>query len=567
MKTRIPLIFILLIVFSSCKEKQQKVGITDEIVSEIIEKQSKTPFIWAGANLYFMMTDRFYNGDTTNDIHFDRTKKAAVLRGYQGGDLKGVIQKIQEGYFTDLGINAIWMTPVVEQIHGDVNEGSGLTYGFHGYWTKDWTQLDPNVGTKEELTALVRAAHKKGIRVVLDAVINHTGPVTTKDPIWPQAWVRKNPKCTFDSYKGTITCTLVKNLPDIKTESNGAVALPKHLVDKWKREGRYEQEIKELDAFFERTGYPRAPRYYIIKWLADYVQEFGIDGYRCDTVKHIEEGVWKDFEKACNYAFKTWKKEHPDEVLDANDFHLIGEVYNYTVSSPRAFDFGDKKVDYFENGFDGMINFDFKYDAQKSYDSLFTKYSNLINGPVKGYGVLNYISSHDDGSPFDQMREKAIESATKLLLSPGTSQVYYGDESARILMQEGAVGDAHLRSFMNWEAHEINPKVQTILKHWQKLGKFRANHPAIGVGIHQKLTEKPYTFKRTFVQGDYRDEVVIGLGLPLGKKVLPTATVFEDGTKVMDAYSGQETIVVNGSVTLNTLFDIVLLEKINKEQQ
>lgn len=557
MKTPLTLILTLLLIFSSCKEKKESVTINKPKPES---QKPKSIFVWEAANLYFLMTDRFNNGDTTNDVNFERTKDAAVLRDYKGGDLKGVTQKIEEGYFTDLGINAIWMTPVVEQVHGDVNEGSGRTYGFHGYWTKDWTKLDPNSGTEEDLRALVQAAHKRGIRVVLDAVINHTGPVTKTDPVWPKEWVRENPKCTFDSYKGNIECTLVNNLPDIKTESNNAVELPKQLTDKWKKEGRYDQEIKELDAFFTRTGYPRAPRFYIIKWLTDYITDFGIDGYRCDTVKHTEETVWKEFETECNYAFQQWKTNHPDLVLDDTDFYVAAEVYNYNVYQPRAFDFGDKKVDYYAYGFDAMINFDFKYDAQKPYDSLFTKYSNLMNGPIKGHGVLNYISSHDDGNPFDQMRTKTMESATKLLLSPGTSQVFYGDESARILKKEGAEGDANLRSFMNWEALKTNPEIQKLHRHWQKLGQFRIKHPAIGAGLHQKITETPYTFLRTFTKGDFTDAVVVGLDSPLGVKVLSTGTAFKEGTKLVDTYSGKETTVLHGEVILTTQFNIVLLE-------
>ena len=103
--------------------------------------------------------------------------------------------------------------------------------------------------------------------------------------------------CTFDSYKNTVDCTLVENLPDIRTDSNEAVELPPQLVAKWKSEGRYETEMKELDEFFTRTGYPRAPRFYIIKWLMDYVREFGIDSYRVDTVKHTEEYVWQEFKR------------------------------------------------------------------------------------------------------------------------------------------------------------------------------------------------------------------------------------------------------------------------------
>ncbi|WP_339632699.1 alpha-amylase family glycosyl hydrolase, partial [Bizionia echini] len=225
------------------------------------------PFVWEGANVYFMLTDRFNNGDTSNDVNFNRTAEAGKLRGFEGGDLKGVTQKINAGYFTDLGINAIWMTPVVEQIHGGTDEGTGITYGFHGYWTSDWTAIEPNLGSKADLKELVQAAHKKGIRIILDAVINHTGPVTDKDPVWPENWVRTEPQCTYQNYETTVACTLVKNLPDIKTERNEPVELPNNLIEKWKKEGRYEEEITELDAFFNRTGYPRAPRFYIMKWL------------------------------------------------------------------------------------------------------------------------------------------------------------------------------------------------------------------------------------------------------------------------------------------------------------
>jgi len=94
-----------------------------------------------------------------------------VLRSFQGGDLPGVLGKIEEGYFDSLGVNAIWLTPFVEQIHGSVDEGTGKTYGYHGYWTRDWTAVDPALGTRDDLRALVEAAHRHGIRVLMDAVI------------------------------------------------------------------------------------------------------------------------------------------------------------------------------------------------------------------------------------------------------------------------------------------------------------------------------------------------------------------------------------------------------------
>ncbi len=547
------LIMMAVVLLSNCKEK----------ASEKAEEKPNIPFVWEAANIYFLLTDRFNNGDLANDSNFDRTLPTAKLRGFKGGDIKGVTQKIEAGYFTDLGINAIWMTPIVEQIHGGIDEGTGLTYGFHGYWASDWTAIDPNFGTQEDLKNLVNAAHKRGIRILLDAVINHTGPVTEKDPVWPEDWVRTEPQCAYDNYENTIACTLVKNLPDIRTESNDAVELPLQLVEKWKKEGRYEQEVEELDAFFKRTGYPRAPRFYIMKWLTDYITEFGIDGYRVDTVKHTEEYVWQEFKKECDYAFAEFKKNNPKKVLDDNGFYLVGEVYNYGINTGQYFDFGDKKVNYFDRSFQSLINFQFKWNvAEQDYETLFSSYSKYLTTELEDYGTLNYLSSHDDGHPFDATREKPFETATKLLLAPGTSQVYYGDESARSLVIDGTEGDATLRSKMNWGAILKDTKTQAILRHWQKLGRFRANHPAVGAGTHHMISKTPYWFSRSYAHNDYNDVVIIGLDLNTGKNVLDVSEYFKDGDVLQDAYSNTAVTVKNGSVILDSEFSMVLLERL-----
>lgn len=523
---------------------------------------SKTPFVWEGANLYFILTDRFNNGDKTNDHTFNRNQETAKLRGFEGGDIRGVIQKLDEGYFRKLGINAIWLTPIVEQIHGNVDEGTGATYGFHGYWTRDWTSLDPSFGTKADLAELVQKAHAQGIRILLDAVINHTGPVTSEDSVFPADWVRTEPKCTYKSYDTYINCTLVENLPDVKTESNENVDVPAFLANKWKKQGRYDKEMASLDAFFKQTGYPRAPKYYIMKWLSDYITEFGIDGYRVDTAKHTTEDVWFDFKKVCDRAFAQYKKNNPKKVLDNNPFFTVGEVYGYNISAKKEYDFGDKKVNYYEHGFTALINFDFRNEAKLPYEELFAKYASLLHTDLKGHTVMNYVSSHDDSAPYDKKREKPLESATKLLLAPGIAQIYYGDESARPLEIEGAQGDANLRSNMNWDAIANDAKTNEILNHWQKLGNFRKKHPAVGAGMHQQLNATPYVFSRSYSQGKYSDKVVVGLDLPIGKKEIPVGKIFPNGTKVKDAYSGKTAIIAKGKATLETDFDILLLEKI-----
>ena len=556
------LLLLLFVIFNlSCKDqKKEKNNDITVLVKNDSVQSKKAPFVWEGANVYFLLTDRFNNADTINDINFGRTKETGKLRGFMGGDIKGITAKIKEGYFTDLGINAIWFTPVVEQIHGSTNEGTGNTYGYHGYWTKDWTALDPNFGTQNDLENMVETAHKNGIRILMDVVLNHTGPVTDIDPVWPSNWVRTEPNCTYTNYETTTACTLVTNLPDIKTESDTEVELPDALLAKWKAEGRLSNELDELQLFFNRSGCTRTAKAYITKWLTDYVNDFGIDGFRVDTVKHADESAWNELYKQASIAFDNWKRKNPKEVLDNNSFFMVGEVYNYEISDGRTYDFGDKKVDYFDNGFKSLINFELKYDAQNDYETIFKKYNDLLHTKLKGKSVLNYLTSHDDGSPFDKERKRPYYAANVLLLTPGASQIYYGDETSRSLIIEGTEGDATLRSFMNWNDIDSIQETKKILKHWQKLGKFRANHPAIGAGKHQMLTKLPYVFERTYTNEEYKDKVVIGLNLPKGKKSLSVKGFFGDGTKLYDTYSETPLEVKNGKVILDNQFDIALIE-------
>ncbi|GAA4274759.1 alpha-amylase family glycosyl hydrolase [Aquimarina gracilis] len=554
---------MLLCLVVGCKSNSEKKEKTPQ--KTVIENSTETPsikeipFIWEAANVYFLLTDRFNNGDTSNDQVLNRTKETGTLRGFEGGDLKGIIQKIEDGYFTKLGVNAIWFNPVVEQIHESVDEGTGNTYAFHGYWAKDWTKIDPNFGTYKDLKHLVDIAHKNDIRILMDVVMNHTGPATKKDPVWPDTWVRTSPQCTYKDYETAVRCTLVENLPDIKTENNEDVELPQVLLDKWKAEGRLEIELAELDIFFTKTGLKRSPKNYIVKWLTDYVRELGIDGYRVDTVKHVEEEAWSVLAKHAKIAFAEWKSKNPDKVLDGNEFYILGELYGYGIDGKRYYDFGDRKVDYYAYGFDNLINFQFKHDAAKNdYEKLFSKYSKILGTNLKGKSVMNYISSHDDGDPFDKERTRLYESATKLLLTPGISQIYYGDETARPLIIEDTEGDATLRSYMNWEALE-KEEFKTLLTHWQKLGTFRKNHPAIGAGNHKMISKSPYVFSRKYKKEDFSDEVIVGLDLPKGQKTIKVNAVFGEGTILVDHYSNTETIVENNQVSFNSDLDIALL--------
>jgi alpha-amylase len=169
------------------------------------------------------------------------------------------------------------------------------------------------------------------------------------------------------------------------------------------------------------------------------------------------------------------------------------------------------------------------------------------------------MTSHDDGQPFDKERTMPYKTATMLLLTPGTSQVYYGDESARDLTIDHTVGDATLRSFMNWNDIKTKEETQKIVDHWQKIGQFRANHMSLGAGRHHLISEEDGLI---FSRIRKEDKIIVGINLPKGNKVLNVSSIFKNGEKLNDFYSNQIIEVKAGKITLNSAFDLVLLEKL-----
>ncbi len=498
------------------------------------------PF-WRNATIYFLMTDRFANGDPGNDQSVGRRPDADPLRGFAGGDIQGVLDRIQSGYFNALGVDAIWTTPLIENVHGHVGENEwGKTYAYHGYWPKDWTAVDPNLGDEATMARMVAAAHAKGLRVISDVILNHAGATTAIDPAWPGDWVRSGPSCTYTSFASTATCELAFTLPDIRTESETAVELPDFLIEKWRSEGRLAQEQAELDSFFDRTGLPRAPKYYLVKWLTDWVRDYGIDGFRVDTAKHVDPEIWAVLKREAEYALEQWRARNPDRLKPDRPFYMFGEVFNYGVAGFQnaadeglAYDYGDRQVDFYQLGFDALINMGFATHARQPAGALFAQYNDELQGRFAGKGVVNYISSHDDMGPLDPAREDAFNAAIKLMLAPGAAQIYYGDELARSLVVPGTKGDATLRSSIDWSALETQAET---LAHWQKLGQFRQRHPAVGAGVHRELQAKPLVFAR-LLQG--ATPVVVALDLRRSSTAVPVTGIYEDGAVLRDHYSDE----------------------------
>lgn len=514
--------------------------------------------------IYFVMTDRFVNGDPANDGSYGRTREKgakADVATFHGGDLRGLTLKLKEGWFTQLGVNALWITAPYEQIHGWVVGGNKefKHYAYHGYYAADYTVLDQNMGTPEDLKALVDTAHAQGIRILFDVVMNHPGyldlqsandfkiPVLWKD--WPSAdlrsyhnkidynsdewsqwwgrdWVRAGLPGYNDGGRSDLTMQLAY-LPDFRTESKEAVTLPPFLKTK------ADTRAKDLPNTTVRG--------YLVSWLTDWVRTYGIDGFRCDTVKHVEPEAWAELKAAAVKALAEWKAAHPDQKVDDAPFWMVGEFWGVGPQRHKLTGFG----------FDAMINFEFQEEAANAKpEKLFRDYAAIQAG--KPVHMLNYLSSHDTRL-FD--RGKLYTGALNLLLAPGGVQIYYGDETGRPEGPEPAT-DAQqaTRSDMNWESVDAK-----LLEHWRKLGTFRARHVSLSVGEHRKLSEAPYTFARTHIPTG--DKVVVALEAK-GEVTLEVAGVFDDGTQVRDAYTGRTATVAGGKVKL-TADRTVLLERAN----
>ncbi|KNC90728.1 alpha-amylase [Trabulsiella odontotermitis] len=500
------------------------------LLLERAETDAPAPFNWHNATVYFVLTDRYVNGDPTNDASYGRHKDGMQEIGtFHGGDLKGLASKLD--YLQTLGVNALWISSPLEQIHGWV--GGGTTgdfphYAYHGYYPQDWTRLDANMGKEEDLRHLVDEAHRRGIRVLFDVVMNHTGYATLADMqeyrfgalylqgdelkktlgerwtdwrpgpgqswhsfndyinfsdkiAWEKWWGKKWIRTDIGDYDNPgfddLTMSLAF-LPDLKTESIVPSGLPVFYQHK------PDTGAKAI------AGY--TPRDYLTHWLSQWVRDYGIDGFRVDTAKHVEMGSWQQLKTNATQALAAWKQANPQKALDDAPFWMTGEAWGHGVM----------QSEYYRHGFDAMINFDYQDQAAKAADCLANMDENWqqMAEKLQDFNVLSYLSSHDTRL----FREGESRAAELLLLAPGAVQIFYGDESSRPFGPTGSDPLQGTRSDMNWQ--DVSGKSASGVKHWQILGQFRARHPAIGAGKQTTLTlSQGYGFVRQ--QGD--DSVMV----------------------------------------------------------
>jgi alpha-amylase len=416
---------------------------------------------WSDAIIYFVLIDRFADGDGANNARVQRSNPGA----WHGGDLPGLRAQLDE--IAALGATAIWINPVVKQIDTPVwaqgPPGSDWARGFehwpfHGYWADDFERLEPHFGTEAGLKALIEAAHARGIKVLLDVVYNHVGyGARYLGAAQTRHWIRtRQGDCTVDP----LTCQ-VGGLPDLRTE------LP---------------EVRE-HLFRAHLGLAR---------------RVGLDGFRLDTVKHVEHDFWR--------AHRARTRAE----LGA-EFFLLGEVWG---GSNEVLDewFAPDEMD---AGFD----FSFKGSCQsfvegKGRTVAFAAYLAKRQRLRAGYHLAHYLSSHDEPLALYELGNDVAKFKLCVALqmtSFGIPVIYYGEEVGR----RGGAWPTN-RGDMPWGARAVRPgrdarRDEALRAYYRRLIAVRRAHPALARGGFRALATDGDLLVFAREDGAARDAVIVAV--------------------------------------------------------
>jgi alpha-amylase len=408
---------------------------------------------WDEAVLYFVVLDRFADGDPKNNAQVDASAKGA----FHGGDLAGLTAQLDE--IASLGATAIWITPVVKNIPGYVTGAGFPDWGYHGYWADDFTRLDPRFGSEAELKSLVDAAHARGLKVVLDVVYNHAGYESRYlSDSRTRGWMRSEARGTC----GTDDLTLcVAGLPDFRTE------LP------------------------EVAGY-------LMDAHLGLAKRAGLDGFRLDTVKHVGHPFWREH------------RSRTRAELEAR-FFLIGEVWGGDAASLDPWFASDEMDAGFDFGFQGSV---LAWIQGRGRTVAFDRYLAARHKVRAGYKLAHFLSSHDVPGSLHQLggdRELFRLAAALQFASTGVPVIYYGEEVGR------AGGDwPDNRSDMPWGERPIAPgrglsRDEELRRDYQTWIALRRAHPALWRGEYESLASQGdlLLFRRRDVAS--ADEVVVAV--------------------------------------------------------
>ncbi|MFD7130139.1 pullulanase-type alpha-1,6-glucosidase [Streptomyces sp. NPDC059894] len=489
---------------------------------------------------YFVLPDRFANGDTSNDrggltgtrltTGYDPTDKGF----YQGGDLKGLTERLD--YIKGLGTTALWMAPIFKN-QAVQGTGTNASAGYHGYWITDFTQVDPHFGTNEDLETLISKAHAKGMKVYFDVITNHTAdvvdyeeksydylskgafPYLTEDgePFDDADYAAAEdfPATDADSFPRTPTVAADKKNAKVPSWLNDPTMYHNRGDSTWAGESTTYGDFTGLDDLWtERPEVVEGMEKIYQRWVRD----FDIDGFRIDTVKHVDMEFWTQWATALDaYAARQGR----------DDFFMFGEVYSADTAVTSSY--------VTEGRLDATLDFPFQ-DAARAYASQGGSAQKLASvfgddyayttDRANAYEQVTFLGNHDMGrfgyflnqdnpDATDAELLAKDELANELMfLSRGNPVVYSGDEQG--FTGSGGDKDARAPLFASRAADYLDDdRIGTDATHASDaydtsaplyrqisaLAKLRKANPALTDGV---LTERyaadgagVYAFSRT----------------------------------------------------------------------
>lgn len=457
-------------------------------------RKNAKDFDWDESVIYFMVTDRFFDGNESNNTASGAKTYGKDNAGlYHGGDFAGITQKLD--YLEDLGINTIWITPIVENIPGVTVTDTGkedvpYNAAYHGYWASDFTKLNPTLGTEEEFQTLIDQAHSRGIRIMVDIVVNHAGYDTEFGNM-----IRSGD----DVVSGSDQKDSLSNLPDFRTEDPAVSAQ-------------------------------------LVEWQTQWVKDFGIDYFRVDTVKHVENDTWAELKNALTKTDPNFKMigEYAGGGYASNGNTLgTGEM-----DSDLDFDFNDQAANFVKGNISSVENF------------LASRNSALNNTYMTG----QFLGSHDEDG-FKQklldggMKEDAATAASMVAASlqitaKGQPVVYYGEE----IGLTGLNNYPYQTNRYDFDWSMVNNDNKTY-QHYKKMLSIRNAYTDVFARGDRKTIvasdEKGYDIVSRSYQGT---KLYVGLNIKGAAQTVEVPVSESNGTILKDLYSGTSYTVNNGKV-------------------
>ena len=455
-------------------------------------------FVWEDALIYMIMTDRFVNANLSND---GVATGAAQGADWQGGDFAGVTEKIESGYFADLGVNALWLTPFNTAANGTGKAADGVhdVAAFHGYWPTEARGVEPRLGTPDELHAMVDAAHDAGMRVMMDFVVNHVHEDHEYFEAHPE-WFNTGCICgqaNCDWTEHRLDCQFTAYMPDVN----------------WKNRNASEQFI--ADALW---------------WM----ETFDLDGARIDAVKHVENLAVSNLVAQINERFETV----------GTDVYLKGETaMGWSGHSLEANQAQYDAINAYmgPEGLDGQADFVLYHavvdnvfvSGNENYQHLDYWTNRSQDQYTAGSLMVPYVGSHDvsrltsradtgTGDAYNQWAEDglpgqpgdvsayhaALQAYGWLLTTPGAPLLYYGDEYG----EYGGADPDNRHMYRNesmWSDHEA-----ALFENISALGQLRLDSVALRQGEYSTRLAMPNLLAYNMTHDEQSMTVVLNRGGP-----------------------------------------------------